>query len=159
MAVIETSSERLHLQFRDEPGSQLLLGLVFTLGITAFAFLERTSCGCLADRAAGRFTIFRVNGLGLTLRISCNQGDIRTIEVRRRVFRAGPTLQCQCDSQEWPAVAVAVLQVVRRAATDREPAGELSGYLDVGSRACGRHWSPARPLDGYHGFKQVVHGA
>lgn len=89
MAVIETSSERLHLQFRDEPGSQLLLGLVFTLGIIAFAFLERTSCGCLADRAAGRFTIFRVNGLGLTLRISCNQGDIRTIEVRRRVSGRG----------------------------------------------------------------------
>jgi hypothetical protein len=114
MAVIEQTPERLHLQFRDEPGSQVLLGVVlgvaalislvvalaepslenslfvaFTLAITAFAFLERTSFGCLADRAAGRLTIFQVNGLGLTHRISCKVSEIRAIEVRRRVSGRG----------------------------------------------------------------------
>jgi hypothetical protein len=114
MAVIEQTPERLHLQFQDEPGSQLLLGVVlgvaalislvvvlaepsvdnslflaFTVGITAFAFVDQTSYGCLADRAAGRFTIFRVNGLGLTRRISCKVSEIRTIEVRRRVSGRG----------------------------------------------------------------------
>ncbi|TVS06923.1 MAG: hypothetical protein EA413_02510 [Cyanobium sp. PLM2.Bin73] len=62
---------------------------VFTVGITAFVFLERTSYGCLADRAAARFTIFQVNGLGLTHRICCKVGEIRTIELRRRVSGRG----------------------------------------------------------------------
>jgi hypothetical protein len=43
----------------------------------------------LADRAAARFTIFQVNGLGLTHRICCKVGEIRTIELRRRVSGRG----------------------------------------------------------------------
>lgn len=109
MKIIEDTRHRLRIEFREECTAQLVLGtafavvallslflmliggggenwfwLILSIVLTVYAWTERISYGCLADRTTEQLTIFRRNGLGQRQFITYSIRDISTIEVVRR---------------------------------------------------------------------------
>lgn len=122
MKVLEDTPDRLHLEFREECTFQRFLGgilgvagllsvmlfwldasassvvyLLFTLGIATYAFIEKTSYGCLIDRSTGQLMIFQCNLLGQTQILACSLRDIRRISVNRRVSGKGRPCSARVD--------------------------------------------------------------
>lgn len=108
--IIEDTRDRLRIEFQEECTAQLALGMAFAvvallsvglmmmgegwgenlflLGLSTvvagYAWMEKISYGCLADRTTGQLTIFRRNGLGQQHHITYPIRAIDTIEVVRK---------------------------------------------------------------------------
>ena len=109
MKIIEDTRYRLHIEFREECTAQMALGIAFaavacislflmlageggdslfllvlSTVVTVYAWTEKISYGCLADRTMGQLMIFRRNGLGQQQTITYSTRDVETVEVVRR---------------------------------------------------------------------------
>lgn len=109
MKILEDTRYRLRIEFQEECTAQLALGIAFAVVallslflmliggggenlfwlllstiLTVYAWAERISYGCLADRTTGQLTIFRRNGLGQRQFITHSIRDIDTVEVVTR---------------------------------------------------------------------------
>jgi hypothetical protein len=107
--ILEDTRYRLRIEFQEECTAQLALGIAFAVVallslflmliggggenlfwlllstiLTVYAWAERISYGCLADRTTGQLTIFRRNGLGQRQFITYSIRDIDTVEVVTR---------------------------------------------------------------------------
>ena len=153
MQVLEETPHRLHIEFREECTFQFFLGailglaalvavllvlvessarslfyLLFAGGVSAYAFIEKTSYGCLINRGTRQLTIFQRNTVGQTHPITCKIQDIRTIQVKRRTSGKGRPCSASVDLKSGQSLS---LMSYQSCVDQRQIVERLVSFLDL----------------------------